>query len=213
MSGKWPTVLKLLRVRQGDVLNVGANVGQEIPFLLKNSSGCVFAIEAVLENSNQIYAKFRNESRVHVSTRVMAAEVGPRTFYINNWPGTHSLLPWNQDYLKARGVEWHTVRQVQVTTDTLDEFCKIRNITNVALLFMDLQGAELEVLHGAEGLLAAGKIDLIMGEQLTKPVYKGVPPFSDVLTYLDGFGYKLVDTFRVKGEQFFDFLFKKGAIK
>lgn len=211
---KWAILAKLLHGANGHVLNVGANVGQEIPFLLKHGRGRVYAIEPVEENAKQIRVKYRHEPRVRTFKHTMAGTEDWRTFHINDHPGTHSLLPWNDECLKEQGVSWHTVKVMQVLTRTLDWFCAMEKIDRAALLFMDVQGAELEVLRGAEGLLKSGAIEAIFGEQIQKPIYQGVPPFSDVRGYLEGFGYRLLGTFKsqTKDENaHFDFLFVKGA--
>ena len=47
---------------------------------------------------------------------------------------------------------------------TLDEHCAERGIDHVAVAKIDVEGAELDVLAGASGLLQAGVVDLLLVE-------------------------------------------------
>ena len=54
--------------------------------------------------------------------------------------------------------------EIEVQTQTLDNFCKDNNIQNIDLLKLDTDGNEFEVLKGAENLLSKNKIKLIYTE-------------------------------------------------
>ncbi len=64
--------------------------------------------------------------------------------------------------LQALGRALDHVEQVEVTT--LDLFCAEHQITAIDYLKLDVEGHELSVLHGAQGLLAADAIRLIQFE-------------------------------------------------
>lgn len=54
--------------------------------------------------------------------------------------------------------------EINVQTQTLDNFCKLNNIDRIDLLKLDTDGTEYEILLGAENLLANNKIGLIFTE-------------------------------------------------
>ncbi|MEA2426933.1 MAG: hypothetical protein QOF37_561, partial [Thermoleophilaceae bacterium] len=56
------------------------------------------------------------------------------------------------------------VERIEAPTVSLDAFCAAEGIDRVAALKVDVEGAEGRVLTGAEGLLAAQKIDLLVLE-------------------------------------------------
>ena len=54
--------------------------------------------------------------------------------------------------------------EIDVQTQTIDNFCKLKKIDRIDLLKLDTDGTEYEVLLGAENLLATNKIGLIYTE-------------------------------------------------
>ena len=54
--------------------------------------------------------------------------------------------------------------EIDVKTQTIDNFCTLNNIKRIDLLKLDTEGTEHEVLLGAENLLSQGKIGLIYTE-------------------------------------------------
>jgi FkbM family methyltransferase len=54
--------------------------------------------------------------------------------------------------------------EIDVKTQTIDNFCTLNNIKRIDLLKLDTDGTEHEVLLGAENLLSQGKIGLIYTE-------------------------------------------------
>ena len=54
--------------------------------------------------------------------------------------------------------------EINVQTQTIDNFCLLNNIEKIDLLKLDTDGTEYEVLLGAEKLLSQGKIGLIYTE-------------------------------------------------
>ena len=54
--------------------------------------------------------------------------------------------------------------EINVQTQTIDNFCLLNNIERIDLLKLDTEGTEHEVFLGAEKLLSQGKIGLIYTE-------------------------------------------------
>ena len=78
------------------------------------------------------------------------------------------------------------VRTERVQTRRLDD---LPEITNIDLLKIDVQGAELDVFRGAERLLKGAVVVYTEVEFL--PMYKGQPLFADVDAHLRGLGFRL----------------------
>ena len=51
--------------------------------------------------------------------------------------------------------------EIDVKTQTLDNFCSLNNIEKISLLKLDTDGTEYELLNGAKKLLSEGKIEII----------------------------------------------------
>ena len=63
-----------------------------------------------------------------------------------------------------------TSRTMQVTTVTLDDACKMLGIRQIALLKIDVEGAEAKVIRGASKLLKEGRIDAMVLEFIVEHI-------------------------------------------
>ena len=79
---------------------------------------------------------------------------------------------------------------VEVTT--LDEYCSQRNIPAIDILKSDTQGFDLEVIKGANNLLANRRIHLIYMEITFCDMYKGLPRADEIFGFLFDHGFSLV---------------------
>ncbi len=110
-----------------------------------------------------------------------------RTFYICNFPMTSSLYEPNTPLLaKFNNLEELTrvVKTVRIQTHRIDD---IPEVADTDLLKLDVQGAELDVLKGAERVLADAV--LVHSEVEFVEMYKGQPMFADVDCHLRGQGF------------------------
>ena len=77
-----------------------------------------------------------------------------------------------------------------VPTITIDEFAAEHGLTTIDLLKMDIEGHELEALHGAANLLGAGRIKALTFEfggcNIDSRTY-----FQDFWYLLTGYGFRL----------------------
>lgn len=97
----------------------------------------------------------------------------------------------------------HFDQVIEVQTDTLASFCKLRQIETIDFIHMDVQGAELKVLEGAGVLI--NRVKAVWMEVERVPLYAGQPLKGDVERFMKDHGFRrLMDTVEaVSGDEFF----------
>jgi len=81
-------------------------------------------------------------------------------------------------------------RSVEVPTTTLDRWAEEHHIFHVDALWLDMQGAELKVLMAAPKTVATVKV-MVLEASLTER-FKGIPLFNEVVTWVTGQGFKVI---------------------
>jgi hypothetical protein len=85
-----------------------------------------------------------------------------------------------------------------VPLTTIDCYCEEKQLKDVFLLKLDVQGYELKALAGAERTLGAASYVLV--ESSVKPMYQGAAVFTEVYAYLAARGFGLMDVSGWKGK-------------
>jgi FkbM family methyltransferase len=155
------------RPLSGTVIDVGANVGAFTAVLARavGASGTVHAFEPLPAARARLVRTLDLNGLDNV--RIHDAAVSDRL-------GAAALASYGADYaswssLTRTTIELPTetmtpVEYVEVTTTTLDAFCAENAIDDVALLKIDVEGAEGRVISGAAGLLGDRRIRLLLLE-------------------------------------------------
>ena len=147
---------------------------------LKNSSKIdkVFCIpgnagtEEIAENINIELSNFENIKNFILEREIDLVIIGPEK------PLVDGLV----DYLEQTKITVEAVR--------LDDWANKNNISNIDLLVMDLQGAEVEALKGAGDLLK--NVKYIITEGCVQPFYQGAPHIDEITALLEDYGFSLV---------------------
>jgi FkbM family methyltransferase len=123
------------------VVDIGGNLGYYalLEAQMVGNSGRVIAIEPVTTNFAQLSQNvaangYRNTILHNVA---IGASNGTAAMYIGKKSNWHSLHP----------VPWET-REITVRVSTLDALLAQHNLRSVDLIRMDLEGFEIEVIHG-----------------------------------------------------------------
>ncbi|MGH2806398.1 MAG: FkbM family methyltransferase [Actinomycetota bacterium] len=82
------------------------------------------------------------------------------------------------------------VRTTQIKARRLDGLFDPND--TVDYLKIDVEGAELRVLRGADGLLSRGKVLLVRSEFVVVPYYEAHPLLGDQHAFLDDHGFRLI---------------------
>jgi FkbM family methyltransferase len=79
--------------------------------------------------------------------------------------------------------------RVVAQATTLDSYCRENNITHIDLLKIDVEGAELQVLHGASAMLSASRKPVLFIESEASIIKVFGHTVQEVIDYIQGFGY------------------------
>ena len=107
---------------------------------------------------------------------------------MNEYDSSSSLLqidPRNSEWF---GKSLKGANKISVPTLTLPELMSRENLLQVDLLKMDLQGAELLVLTGADSVIR--QVAVVFTEILFEPLYEGCWLFWDVQKYFLEHGFR-----------------------
>ena len=183
------SVHKYLRVSRKDLKRwviVGGFMGNEIPFILKNYPNCqVVIFECSERYATALTRKYRNNPRVVVIEKAVSNTRERIKFFETSLPGSGSLLSVGQ--LAEEIYEMEQAESFMVQSTTLDEVFKGSEID---VLQIDVQGAELSVIEGGSKVLSCTKA--IFTEISVHPdLYNGSVEFDDLDDRLKTCGFTL----------------------
>jgi FkbM family methyltransferase len=178
--------------RDMTVFDVGANVGElTLIFSRFIGAGKVHAFEA----SESTY-----ERLVSVCTAADLHNVVLNRLALGEAEGTVKLHIYDQDHrawnsraarpLENYGIDIKPVSVEDVPASTVDIYCERNNISKINLLKIDVEGAEFQVLLGANKMLTDQRIDCIVFEFGQTTFDMGNDPTA-IENYLTSKGYHI----------------------
>jgi len=153
--------------------------------------------------------KVKDISHIYLIEKAITDKIGSILFFkIKNegkdWnPGGSSLLLLEENIKVPQ-------EEIIVECSTLDIEMKTQGVSAIDLIWMDIQGAELSALKGADNILL--NISLIHTEVEFHNFYKNQPLFTDISAYLNDHGFHLL-TFTSFGKYSGDAVFINNKIK
>lgn len=165
---------------------VGVHNGFEVPPLLKKYPNVhVHLYEASARYQAKLRRKFGANPRVTLRPAAASDTAGKLTFFETSLHGNGSLLPIDTD--NAIGVQ--AAEETQVDTVRLDDDYPSDGCD---MLWIDVQGAEMQVLKGAETLLKRTNSVFIEVSRVPMGHYQGGCTMDQVVEYLAQFDLHLV---------------------
>lgn len=184
------------------ILDVGANEGQAATrYRRLYPAGAITSFEPHPPAAATLRERFAHDPRHETVELAAGASGGTRPFYANGETQTNSLLPRpsaGRRYYRANSLP---KEPTTVGAITLDAFVRQRGMGHVDVLKLDVEGAELRALRGAETLLRNQRIGLIYAEVGFVHRWVGDPLFWEICAFLDGFGYSLYGLFHVRRDE------------
>ncbi len=169
------------------VVDVGANEGEWTRMLLTHAGhrvSRIFAVEPSLAHATALSAI--NDERVTIVRHAIGSCTEERTLY-TDLPGSGVASLYRRD-LSHLGIS--ISREERVSVITLDDLFDSQAIEKCDVLKMDIEGHELDALHGAQRALQRGKIKLLTFEMGGCNV-ESRTYFRDFWTLLAGHGFEI----------------------
>lgn len=150
------------------VFDVGANTGGFLDMLTSSLGGrkaVVHAFEPGQAAFERLEENFGKNSHIKLNRCGFGATEGELTLYYSE-PGSAlaSLTKRRLDHFRRKSPQPANEFSENVRIQTLDAYCAAEGIGKIDWLKIDVEGHELDVLTGAKGMLAAGKIRLVSFE-------------------------------------------------
>jgi FkbM family methyltransferase len=138
----------------------------------------VYSFEANPNSANIIVHNQKNYPNTQCINNALGDENKSVKFYIASHPGCSSIL---------KPLEFPVANEIKVDMITGKYFCETENISIVDLLWIDVQGFELNVLKGFGEILETVKG--IHAECGLRPTYESRSMYKDIVTYLKQYGF------------------------
>ena len=165
--------------------DVGANLGQTAERLVRVfPEADVYSFEPVPETFEQLKKHVTDYRHVRPFNLGMSDKVEQSRMFLADASGRNRV---GSDELEGG---------VSVQLNTLDYFCQTQSVHHINLLKIDVEGHEMQVLRGAEGLLRNRRIDFVVCECDFVP--RPDEPHGDFYTlvpFLQSFGFRIVSLY------------------
>ncbi|MGI9120957.1 MAG: FkbM family methyltransferase [Acidimicrobiales bacterium] len=181
------------------VLDVGARVGEYGSWLRHNGfRGDIVSFEPVAANFEALHRRAEGDPRWAVHHLALGSSEGLSEINVTRQTHFSSFLAPNayslSEFGEGASVERREAVPVARLDAVLDEIVPATGDGRV-FLKMDTQGWDLEVLEGAKGCI--DRLVALQSEVSVRPLYDGMPHFSEVVARLEDLGFLLSGLFPV----------------
>ncbi len=185
----------LVELQARTVIDAGAHHGQFALLALELFPAAgILAFEPLREPRRRFLAALQGEPRVRLYPMALGSRAGEERMLVAARDDCSSLRHATAAQLemaeRSQPVASEAVRVV-----ALDEVLARQALIPPVLLKIDVQGYELEVLQGADGVL--GQIDAVYVEASFRELYAGQALISDVIDLLRARGFVLEGVYNV----------------
>lgn len=140
------------------------------------------------------------EPRIIAINAAVSSKSRTAPFYVTALDDASSLLPAKETgstfdkYMTAAS-------EITVEVTTVDKECAARKITEIDILKMDAQGAELSILQGANKMLKKKSIKVVYLEVQFIRLYDSACLYHEIATFLAEHGYHLQNLYDLTHNQ------------
>lgn len=190
---------QLLVTKESPVIfDVGAHTGETYKDYRRRFPDATLHLIEPFEQSAVILKEIAStDERACVHQVALSDVAGESTLHLNQSSATNSLQPLVSDAAAKWGTSTLAQRaETIVKTVTLDALCESLDISEIDILKIDVQGAEMSVLKGAEQMFNAQNVGLLQMEYIAESTYEYQHPLHEYLEYFHTRSYQLLDFYQ-----------------
>ena len=181
------------------IVDVGANIGQfSLMAAELNPSARIFAFEPIPRAADRFEKVFAGNRLVSVHRYAIGESQRTDILHLSGRDDSSSLLPIS-DLQTSMHPETAEVGQLKVDVKPLDQVLTSEDLVGPALLKIDVQGAELEVIKGCASLLQ--HFDHIYAELSFAEFYSGQPLCDEIIAWLAERNFKLAGIYNLAADK------------
>jgi FkbM family methyltransferase len=168
------------------LFDIGANEGQTIRKLRSVfPTGVIHSFEPSPSTFRVLSRAFGGAPGIVLNNSGVGSRAG-------TWELVENELTNMSSFLEP-GDAWGAIKgRTPVSVVTLDQYCAERTIANIDFLKIDTQGFDYEVLRGADEILTAHRVSIVLTEITLDRMYKGIARYDAVFTFMADRNYRLV---------------------
>ena len=189
----------LSHLRPVTIVDVGANVGQfSLMAAELHPSARIYAFEPIPRAADRFERVFTGNPRVSIARCAIGESRRTDMLHLSGRDDSSSLLPI-AELQTSMHPETAEIGQIKVEVKPLDQILTEADLGKPALLKIDVQGAELEVLKGCASLLP--HFDHIYVELSFFEFYSGQPLCDEVIAWLADRQFALAGVYNLAADK------------
>ena len=187
------------------IIDGGASIGDiSLKFSNYFPKSNVYCFEPYSEFNQLLRERFKNNEKISIYPYALNSNNEDLNLYINKSKGTNSTLPPASNGVSIYGTQFENTGLERTKGISLDNWAKQNSIYHIDILKLDVQGTELDVLKGANGLMANNGIDALLLEVNFQNCYRNQSGWDALVSYLTNLGYCLFN--------FYNFYYHEGRL-
>jgi len=138
----------------------------------------LIAVEPNPLNMGYCMSNCKEFSNIKYISKAVSNKVGKAKLYLSSGSACHTLIYPHKD-------------SIEIETTTIDELVRQLKLPKVNLIKMDIEGASLMALEGAEETLGRPEVKLAIAAYHNLP--NGEPELPYIVTFLETRGFKIYE--------------------
>lgn len=175
------------------LLEIGCNDGRDTEQFLAAMPGArIHCFEPDARAAARFTARLGHDQRVSLHRFALGADTGEATFHVSSgskpgyehdWDLSGSIRRPKNHLAEHEWISFSETTTVPVLR--LDDWCETAGVDRIDFIWMDVQGAERDVIEG--GQRALSRTRYLYTEYSNDEMYEGQPNLRDLLVLLSGF--------------------------